>query len=1007
MVRLSAMTRSSSSRRKSALPSLPPHHIPRVRLTSELSKGLDPAFALTTVVAPAGYGKTVLVADYVSHSPVPAAWVSLSEAIHDLQDFFLALEEAIARTFPGFGSPLAALVATSPRPDTVIDSAVGHLAETLARLAPGGMLLVLDNFDALGPATYGPQVVAAMIDLLAENMQMLIASRQPLAELDPLLDLEGRILRLGVDHLRFTPEEVASLLARLGQEPDSRRVQEETEGWAAGIVAALHRDKTLAGDEDLLHRYLHQQVFARLSPDLQRSLATCAIPSQIEARLCREALGIENADRMLSELDRRVGFVSMVGMGLQGPMYRFHPLFRRFLLDRLTQLVEPSARTAFYRTVGNYLSPHQPLEGVRLLVEGGHTALAVEQVITQGNDLVTTHRRDLARHLLDLLPSEVRDSHAELLLLQGELDRQAGQLDASLLTFQKAGLLAAERQDLAREGLALAYQSAVLAVRRDPSNEAVAKRALELLPEDQFSGRAFAMNVLGGACLLADDPAEARRWFESALDNFRRSGDAAGQAKILHNLGMLHARLGELELAAARYQESIRLAIAAGLLPMPLTLGNLATILTYQRRLDEARAKAEEALSLARQLELPRDQVFALWTVANIDLLSGRHSLAQIAFERARDGARDLGDRATEAMAVGGLAEVARSEGDPRRALTLLEEAIALRSPDAGDPTLGDLVYPLISALADDRQFDRAKGLIAAAHPFLSARGSRQRLDELEHRRQQLIALEQTMTSAPVDGPAALAEEAAPSGLCVRLFGGFAASFAGDPIPTRLWRGKQTKLCLAYLLHHPEGATKAQLQDLFYADQDTVRTAIHMIISRLRQALEPHPHGTASRYVLLQGGRYVFNFEAEGFVDTLEFERLVARAKVETHDRRVATLRSAIALYRGPYLPELTETDWVEREAERLRVRCREAFELLFAELSHDPLELLDASERSLSLDMLHEEAHVAKLSALMAMGRRDAALRHYAQVEHVFEKELGLPPGEALQQLSRTLVAG
>ncbi|MDB5095626.1 MAG: hypothetical protein JWM80_47, partial [Cyanobacteria bacterium RYN_339] len=222
---------------------------------------------------------------------------------------------------------------------------------------------------------------------------------------------------------------------------------------------------------------------------------------------------------------------------------------------------------------------------------------------------------------------------------------------------------------------------------------------------------------------------------------------------------------------------------------------------------------------------------------------------------------------------------------------------------------------------------------------------------------------------------------------------------------------KKMQQLLVYLLLHRKGLTREELGNLFGHQGDSRNSASLMLVSRLRQALEPdlgkhHP----SRFILLQDGRYTFNFGLNYTFDAQEFLYLGQQAR-DPHvkpDEQLASLKHALDLYRGALLPACDD-EWCLIERERFRLLANEGYQLLFKAFMErqDFRETLRLAEQAIKQDFLNEEAHRIKLIALARQGKREEALRHFKRTGEHFNKKFGLAPSEELQQVFQQIMRG
>ena len=224
------------------MPAAQPELVPRPRLTARLDEGL--ARGLVLVCAPAGYGKTVLLADWARRGGQPVAWLSLDAGDNDPARFWRHAVAALDRARPGTGERVAPLLGP-PAPS----SFQGLVMALINDLAADEALLVLDDYHVIGSRQVH-ESLAFLVEHRPAGICVVLASRS-----DPPLPLarlraRGQLTEMRVAELRFTPAEAAELLRHAASAlPDASvaALAARTEGWPAGLqLAAL----SLRGHDD-------------------------------------------------------------------------------------------------------------------------------------------------------------------------------------------------------------------------------------------------------------------------------------------------------------------------------------------------------------------------------------------------------------------------------------------------------------------------------------------------------------------------------------------------------------------------------------------------------------------------------------------------------------------------------------------------------------------------------------------------------------------------------------
>ncbi len=327
-------------------PQLARDFVPRPRLLDRLLEGLDRP--LTLVTAPAGFGKTTLIAGVVASFTGPCGWLTVDEHDNHLPTFVEHLVGAIQTTFPDACRSTLGLL-RQPRTPSV-DLLVRALANELAEL-PQGTLLVLDEYDVI----QNPLVDTLLVGLLrhpTSGLHLVIAARaQPALPL-ARLRARGQVTEIDAHDLRFSRAEAQAFLDRsLGVALSDEAVaalEAQTEEWIAGlrlmtIAVSQQPDsasvmRMVAGPGPrAVREFLLEEILLRQSPAVQAFLLQTALFDRFCAPLC-DAVVVGSAtdggsQLMLEQIERANLFV--VALDAHGGWYRYHSLFRDALRQRL------------------------------------------------------------------------------------------------------------------------------------------------------------------------------------------------------------------------------------------------------------------------------------------------------------------------------------------------------------------------------------------------------------------------------------------------------------------------------------------------------------------------------------------------------------------------------------------------------------------------------------------------------------------------------------------------
>lgn len=415
--------------------------VPRRRLHDALGQAIT-SYPVTMVSAPAGYGKTTLLASLPRILPeLPVVWVALDADDNDPIRFLSTLSAALKMLRPASGTEASALVVADLPPDTHADMQA-HVRRTMCAIIndildtlPEPFVLVLDDLHVVEKRS----VYAALdylLDHLPPQMRLVIGTRN-----DPPLSLgrlaaRRRLAELRREDLSFTAAEADALLrGTLGLDlspEDLATLQEKTEGWAAGLCLltnSLDRIATTDGRRAFLRGlvqterifdFLTEEVLASLDPDLRTFLLETSILAELTPELSRAVTGRSDAPLLLKELYRRNLFLVATNEGQTGGettlSYRYHHLFREFLRQRLQwempeRVKELHRRAAeaeilASRAIGHYLAAELWESAVRVIAEIGWQFIHLGMANT-------------VRTWIQPLPQTVQDAHSKLINFMG------------------------------------------------------------------------------------------------------------------------------------------------------------------------------------------------------------------------------------------------------------------------------------------------------------------------------------------------------------------------------------------------------------------------------------------------------------------------------------------------------------------------------------------------------------------------------------------------------------
>ncbi|MFI7279035.1 LuxR C-terminal-related transcriptional regulator [Micromonospora chersina] len=686
---------------------LPEPVLVRPRLLDRLDRGV--AGPVTLVLAPAGWGKTTLLAGWARavRGEPPPAWVTVEagDTGERLWAYLAAALRAAADGVPGEG-PQPPAPDGPPRPDQ-LELLAAALA---ARERP--VLLVLDDLHRVTD----PAALAGLEFLLrhTEGRLRVVAG----ARTDPPLALHrwrlaGELTEIGPAELAFTPDEVADLLVAHGVPLPAAavpRLAERTGGWPAGLrFAALalraQADPARAvdrftGDQPDVAGYLRDEVLAPLDPAARDVLRRSAVAAAVCADLADAVTGRPDAGQVLADLAREGGFVQRDGSS--PPWYRCQPLLADLLRDELDRLPADELGELHRRAAGWYAGHDRPAEALRHALAGGEWDTATELLIARWPELAPYERERPAVPAPPEPPAEAVRRDPELALAgaaerayAGDAEAAAGQLRRAV---EQARDLPAPRRDRFRRlAVAIELTLARLAGDHDEVRRAAGRLLATGAPDgpvdDPRAGaaedadvRAVAGTALGLVALAEGELPEAAARFAEALAAARRAGRPRTELVCASRSALLDAAHGALRTAERHAREALALPSCQGWSSrLDCGYAYLALALVAWDRDEPAEAAAHLTLAGTATAE-PGAAALAALCRAGLLAAGGEPAAALRALVAARETApgAELGARLTADEA-----QLRAAVGDVESARALLADAGAgaTDAATAADPS--------------------------------------------------------------------------------------------------------------------------------------------------------------------------------------------------------------------------------------------------------------------------------------------------------------------------------
>jgi LuxR family transcriptional regulator, maltose regulon positive regulatory protein len=603
--------------------------IPRARLSQRVERAA--AATLTLVSAPAGFGKTTLMAELASRSGGPhVAWLSLDPGDNDPVTFWTYVIEAVDRAAPGVGSAARSIIATAQAP---VDAAVTTLLNALAG-AEADVVLVLDDFHVIESPSIHAQV-GYLLEHLPARGHLVIGTRADPAIPLSRLRARGGLVEIRASDLRFSVAEAASYLAVMGlslTDGNVATLEARTEGWIAALqLAALslqgRADPTdfiaaFAGDDRYIVDYLVEEVLRRQPAETRDFLLQTSILSRFTGSLADAVTAGEGGLATIEALDRANLF--LVPLDNQRRWYRYHHLFGGVLRAYLAAEM-PGEVSDLHRRASDWFEQNgEPGEAIEHAFRAGDPQHAADLVELAIPEMRQYRHEPTMRRWMDSIPREIvarrpalAVGYAGTILSANEVEGVAKLLDGAERQIEATGERSATEGAVVLDATEFKrlpamielYRAALAKIRGDlDGNIAHARRVLDLVGETDYVGRGGAAAFLGLAYWGMGDLEAGYRWYVQGMAELEKAGyiaDLVGGTIVRADIRLAEGRLGD---AMRMYEEGLALANRSepplrGAADMHTGLADIA----YQRgRLDDARTQLDAGRRLGDAFAFPR-----------------------------------------------------------------------------------------------------------------------------------------------------------------------------------------------------------------------------------------------------------------------------------------------------------------------------------------------------------------------------------------------------------------
>lgn len=673
--------------------------MPRPRLLEQLTAGLQEHHKLTLISAPAGYGKTTIVTDWIhslSDSNPKIAWLALDEADNDLTRFFSYWLAAFQQAEKSIGEKLQPLINS---PNLNVNSLLDELLNDLTAMD----IFIIIYFEDYHVITNHiiHEALEYFLDHQPEQVHVVMTTRQDPPLPIPRLRARRQLTEVRARDLRFSSEETLQFFSHSMKvnvtNESARALEERTEGWAVGLQLAglviqnlsdpRHFIETFRGSHRYVLDYLAEEVIRRQEEPLRNFLIQTSILSRFNANLCCALTGRVDAQEVIVFLEEANLFV--VPLDDDRIWYRFHRLFS----DYLQTLLSKAEQITLYKKASTWHEKNNLIEdAVRYALASGDPEFTADVIDRALHNEATWSSGNLTMltSWLDALPEQSLQrrpllslNFARILYLSGQFDLAEKRILQTEQTLKLLSLTPEIEELLALSSL---YLGSIASVRGDfQSAIDLITFAQERIPQENFLAHARALFDLGLANEIADQAERAIQYYLQSSNLAQTAGVHFLSVSARCSAAQVLIKQGHLNMAEQTCQEAIQLTRGVRIPPLGVAWSVLGGISLERNDLARAEQYLLDGITLSRLGSLADDIVLGLLFLTRLSIIQNNSSRAFSAFQEANAIIQTFGIPRLSNLASAYLARLQLFVGQKQAAVHWAKKYQMTRCEASGD----------------------------------------------------------------------------------------------------------------------------------------------------------------------------------------------------------------------------------------------------------------------------------------------------------------------------------
>lgn len=936
---------------------------------------------LIAVTAGAGYGKTTLVMDALTHQEVVPIWYRLDEEDTDLPVFISYLYAGVQLNFPGFSDVDHVIPKTGlKKPRDIMNEFLAFAQKTITRQTA----IVLDDYHLVQGSEQINDAVGFLLDRLPNNIHLVLIGRKNLDLKVSTLRAKEQLVEISENDLSFTDKEIRHFFSANGVLADAQinNIHLTTGGWVASLVLlryALNKKipEMISGNTDLFNRtpeyvfsYLKETIFDTQPGHIKDFMMKCALLGEIDIEQCTRIFKVDNAEAIIKQMIE--DHLMIFPVDDSGNLFYLHHLFRDFLLSQLEKNVSQSQIRQLHCRIARHLEGDDIFQALNHFIDGHEFGEAMRVIKAHEMKFLIQGKINFLRKCIGKIPESIVEGNPQLLLAQSKIHTYFGNPRQAMEPLTRAHLLFKKqdsKEDMVKCLVELASQYYFTGYVRE------AKLLIEQVLDDvekPSTTYLIAMTFLTFLSSALGEFDTADKYYKMAWEVIEGLPEfELNTYNALINTSYTYTLYikGEFERAQRVNKKLLKSVIELHIDPcLPLVYFQLSATSYFLGTHEKGQAFGRKGIEICEKISLADSRkgwVYLAWAQNSLGL--GQFDQAIELIDNSIELFEEPGNRWGLANAWDCLHLVYLAQGRSGPAKQILTRAVDIIEGYGLRLTEGILGNSWACLLMGEKDFSLAlvhlknarKKLDGAAfHLFnnhlLTARSffESTMIDEAVNHLSRALSLAETNA---YDGfvkkesqwlipffKETLSEnqtfetksriylerilkpdlEKQPPDLNIVLLGQFSVTMGKQNIPLGKWKSSKALMVLKYLAaNRNQGFIPREvLIEMLWPDQDPEKTGsrFNMAMSALRKTLEPDLSPKApSTYIQRKKDRYRLVDDTRITVDTEQFSKAFVLAEKTGPLEKLSRYLGAQSIYKGGFLGEDRYEDWCIQKREQ------------------------------------------------------------------------------------------